>query len=106
MQKNITGQTKHGDEKLVRKFYLRTDIVYTAPGMKDDMTLWENGKKLNLRKHYLVMFLKETFELFNHAYPDVKVAFSKFASLCPVSVLLLKDQQPDNCKCKIHETSH
>ena len=49
------------------------------------------------------MYLRETFELFKRAHPEVKVGFSKFASLRPVNVLLLKDQSPDQCKCKIHE---
>ena len=36
--------------KLVKEFYFRTDIVYTMPGMNDEMTIWTNGKKEKLRK--------------------------------------------------------
>ena len=49
------------------------------------------------------MFLKEVYELFKQSYPDITVGFSKFSSLRPANVLLLKDQHPDMCKCEIHE---
>ena len=49
------------------------------------------------------MFLKEVYELFKQSYPDITVGFSKFVSLRPANVLLLKDQHPDMCKCEIHE---
>ena len=32
-------------QKLVKEFFCEKDIVYTAPGMKDFMTVWENDKK-------------------------------------------------------------
>ena len=40
---------------------------------------------------------------FKQSYPDITVGFSKFASLRPANVLLLKDQHPEMCKCEIHE---
>ena len=49
------------------------------------------------------MFLKEEYELFKQSYPDITLGFSKFASLRPANVLLLKDQHPDMCKWEIHE---
>ena len=107
MTANLNGSTKRGlsedDVNLITDFYYRTDIVYTLPGMKDEMTVWEKGVKSKLRKYYLVMFLKEVYELFKNCYPDVTVGFSKFASLRPRNVFLLKDQQSDQCKCQIHE---
>ena len=32
-------------QKLVKEFFYEKDIVYTAPGMKDFMTVWENDTK-------------------------------------------------------------
>ena len=90
-------------EKRIKDFYLNTDIVYTMPGMNDELTVWENGVKSKIRKYYLIMFLKEVYELFKQCHSDVRVGFSKFASLRPVNVLLLKDQHPDQCKCETHE---
>ena len=91
------------NKKLITNFYVNTDVVYTMPGMHDEMTVWENGIKLKRRKYYLIMFLKEVYELFKQSYPDITVGFNKFASLRPVNVLLLKDQHLDICKCEIHE---
>ena len=73
------------------------------PGMHDEMTVWENGIKSKRRKYYLIMFLKEVYELFKQSYPDITVGLSKFASLRPANVLFLNDQHPDMCKCEIHE---
>ena len=47
-------------DEQVRQFFFRTDIVYTCPGINDTITIWdEGGKKLKLRKFYLLMHLKE-----------------------------------------------
>ena len=78
-------------KKLITDFYVNTDVVYTMPGMHDETTVWENGIKSKCRKYYLITFLKEAYELFKQSYPDITVGFSKFASLRPVNVLLLKD---------------
>ena len=90
------------NKKLITDFYVNTDVGYTMPGMHDEMTVWENGIKSKRRKYYSIMLLKEVYELFKQSYPDITVGFSKFASLRPANVLLLKDQHPDMCKYEIH----
>lgn len=106
-QRNSLEKAKPGlredDIKLISRFYFRTDIVYAMPGINDQMTVWENGIKTRLRKHYLVMFLREAFALFQQCHPNVAVGLSKFCSLRPKNVLLLKHQAADHCKCQIHE---
>ena len=47
--RRTTGITEEV-KKLVRDFYGRPDIVYTAPGMKDEMTVRTSGKKDRVRK--------------------------------------------------------
>ena len=89
--------------KLVKEFYFRTDIVYTMPGMNDEMTIWTNGKKEKLRKHYLVMYIKEAHSLFLSAYPNESIGYVKFANLRPPNVLLLGDTPEYQCKCRTHE---
>ena len=74
------------NKKLITDFYVNTDVVHTMPGMHDEMTVWENGIKSKCRKYYLIMFLKEVYELFKQSYPDITVGFSKFASLRPANV--------------------
>ena len=87
----------------VDSFYQRSDIVWTAPGMKDEITLWEGGVKRKLRKYFLTMYLREAFEISKSSFPDINIGFSKFCSLRPKNVLLLKDTPRDQCKCMKHE---
>ena len=40
---DVKGKVKH--------FFLKQDIVWTSPSIKDEMTVWDtNGKKEKLRK--------------------------------------------------------
>ena len=48
----------------VTEFFYRPDVSYTMPGMKDEMTVWEEGKKIKLRKYYLVLFLREAHHMY------------------------------------------
>ena len=89
--------------KLVQEFYTRADIVYTMPGMKDEVTLWIDGKKVKERKYYLTMFLREAFRIFIETYPENKIGFSKFCSLRPKNVFLVHETPVDQCKCRVHE---
>ena len=91
------------EENVIKNFFFEPDVVYTLPGLKDEKTVWVKGEKQKLRKYYLIMYLKEAFQLFKLAHPEIKIGFSKFASLLPVNVLLLKDQPSDQCKCRFHE---
>lgn len=86
----------------VSQFYFRSDVVYTAPGMRDEITVWKDGKKKKLRKYFLTMFLREAYAIFQSLHPDV-VSFSKFCSLRPENVLLLKNSPVDQCRCRLHE---
>ena len=63
MQKELDSETKQKHE-IVKQFFFEKDIVYTAPGLKDYVTVCEGGKKQRLRKHYLTMFLREAFSFF------------------------------------------
>lgn len=108
MEKSLSGnRTSAGmnDEEVsvVKEFYYRNDISYTAPGMKDEMVIWEDGQKVKRRKYFLTMFLREAYAVFKASHDDFKIGFSKFCDLRPRNVLLLKDTPLDQCKCKIHE---
>lgn len=41
--------------KMVKECYFQADIVCTAPGMKDFMTVHGGQGKQHLQKHYLTM---------------------------------------------------
>lgn len=91
------------DVSVVKDFFYRNDISYTAPGMKDEMVIWEDGQKIKHRKYFLTMFLREAYAVFKASHEDFKIGFSKFCDLRPKNVLLLKNTPLDQCKCKIHE---
>ena len=90
-------------KNLVKDFYFQTNIVYTSPGVKDVMTVWEGGKKTKLRRYYLELTVNEVFALFKEKYPDVKVGKSKFFQLKPPNVLHMSKSPKDQCKCVLHE---
>ncbi|CAB3987234.1 Hypothetical predicted protein [Paramuricea clavata] len=64
----------------VTQFFYRPDISYTMPGMKDEMTVWEQGQKTKLRKYYLVLFLREAYQVYIESFAgdEHHVKFSKF----------------------------
>lgn len=97
--RTVSTETK----ELVEQFYFRSDIVYTEPSMKGVVTVWKNGKKETLRRHYLTMYLKEAFALFKISHPDTVIGLSTFCTLRPPNVLLMKDTPSDQCLCMIHE---
>ena len=82
--------------------FFEKDIVYTAPGLKDYVTVYEGGKKQQLLKHYLTMFLREAFSVFKARYPEISISFTAFCKLRPKNDLL-KNTPMDQCKCKVHE---
>ena len=67
-------------QNLVKDFYFQTNIVYTSPGLKDEMTVWKGGKELKSRRYYVELTVDEVFFLF-------KVGRSKFFELKPPNVL-------------------
>ena len=90
-------------ETAVKEFLTSADISYTAPGMKDEVTVWVNGVKERMRRYYLTLYLREAHVLFLERFPHTDICFSSFASYRPPNVFLLKDTPVDQCKCMIHE---
>lgn len=100
---NISISNEDARYEHVKEFYYRPDIVYTCPGANDFVVVWENGIKKKCQKHYLTMYLREAFCIFNEINPNIEIGFSKFCSLRPKNVLLMKDTPSDQCKCITHE---
>ena len=87
----------------VMDFYFRPDDVYTMPGMKDEMVVWDSdGNKQRKRKYFLTMFLREAFIIYRSEV-DEPVSFAKFCDLRPENVIWLKNSPNDQCKCLTHE---
>ena len=88
----------------VRNFFIRPDIVYTMPDMKDEITFWEKGVKTKQQEYYLTMFLREAHIIYSQSSDHTnKVQFFKFCGLRLRKALLMKDSPKDQCKCMIHE---
>ena len=97
---NEEAQTK---QKLINKFFYEMDIVYTAPGMKDFITVWENDKKQRLRKYYSTVYLSEAHGIFKAKHPDVTIGYPAFCKKKTQNVLLLKNTPLDQSRCEKHE---
>jgi hypothetical protein len=78
-------------QNAVRAFYFRSDISYTMPGLKDEMTVWTNGKKERLRNHYLTMFLQKHFQCFKKYTMQLVLAFRHFVAFDLPMYFLLKN---------------
>lgn len=66
----------------IRGFFIRPDIAYTIPGMKDEITFWGKGVKTKQRKYYLTMFLPEAYEIYSQSSDYFnKVNFLMFCEL-------------------------
>ena len=94
LERNIQKMQGLSDEtkECVKNFFFRPDISYTMLGMKDMMTIWSDGGKLKLRKHYLTMFLREAYYMYceqNERDSAHGLANSTFCKLRPRNVLLL-----------------
>ena len=85
--------------QFVKDFYTHSDIVYTMPSMKDELTIWERCE----RRYYLTMFLREAYNIYSNLPIIEKVKFSTFCELHPKNLLLLNQFPADQCKCMIHE---
>ena len=78
----------------VSSFFGRSDVVYTCPGLKDEVIVYIDGKE-KLRKKYLTMFLREAYGMFQDIHPDIKIGFSTFCKERPKNVLLLHETPAD-----------
>ena len=48
------------------------------PGMKDEITIWENGTKKREKNYYFIMFLRKAYKIYIELPVSDKVKFSKF----------------------------
>ena len=91
-------------EEMVHKFYNDNEVSWQAPGMKDFIIKYDaDGEKKRVQKKYLLMTLREAYELFRKQHPDVYIGKSKFSELRPVHILPQRYTPENVCVCKIHE---
>jgi hypothetical protein len=87
----------------VQAFYVQDSVSRQAPGRRDFVTTWQNGKKEHLQKRHMMFSLKEAHALFQEEHPDVKIGLTKFSSFRPVNVLSCSETPRNVCLCQRHE---
>ena len=87
--------TKHRknriDPNVVKEFFFREDISRVMPGKRYATKLGPG--------YLLQVPLQSAFELFKSVHPNLKIGFSKFASLRPKNVRLLNNSHREYCVC-------
>ena len=81
-------------------FFIRPDIVYTMPGMKDEIIFWEKDKATEILADHVPT--KSLWNIQSSHYTN-KVTCSKFCELRPRYVLLMKHSPKNQCKCVMSE---
>ena len=62
------------------EFYQNDGYSQQLPGKKDCVSI---GKNVHVSKRLILCNLKELYTAFKDKHPDLKISFSKFASLRP-----------------------
>lgn len=100
--------TKTIDEKTVKcvkEFYSSDEISRVCPGKRDYVTVDENNIKIAKQRRLILMNLKEAYAVFKEQHINLKVGFSKFASLRPPECILALDTAGTHsvCVCMYHQ---
>lgn len=95
------------DDEIVKAFYTDDEISATMPGKKDVLvTKDDDGNRVELRKRLLLGTLRELYVSFKEKYANLKVGFSKFASLKPRECVFVKSCGTHTvCVCTYHQNA-
>lgn len=86
---------------LIKAFYCDDEHTRQLPGKKDCVSV---GKKQYMPKRLILCNLKELFAAFKVKYPDIKISFSKFASLRPKWCIAVGPKGTHSvCVCTKHQ---
>ncbi|XP_033120803.1 uncharacterized protein LOC117119932, partial [Anneissia japonica] len=85
--------------KAVADFFCRDDISWQSPNRKDYVLI----EKVPVQKRFLIMSLKECYQLFISENPTIKIGVSKFCDLRPTHVNLSNAFPHNQCSEKGNE---
>lgn len=73
------------------------------PGRKDNKSVKVDGKRVQVQKRQLILYMREAYQMYKTVNPESTVSLSSFNKLKPDYIinLTLKDQQV--CLCRYHE---
>jgi hypothetical protein len=105
-----TGNPKRGKTlpqetvNRVISFFNDPGVSREMPGVKDYVSVNENGKRTHKQKRLILGNLKEIFCNFKEKYPGDTVSFSKFAELRPKECVLAGASGTHTvCVCLVHQ---
>lgn len=88
----------------VKTFFETDEVSRCLPGIKDYISVKENGWKVKKTKRLLLGNLREVYSLFKERHEDVKIGLSKFCQLRPQNVILANASGSHNvCVCTKHQ---
>lgn len=89
---------------IVKKYYECDDISRCMPGIKDFVSVTENGIKIHKTKRLLLGNLREVYAMFQEKHGQHKIGLSKFCELRPKNVVLADACGAHNvCVCTKHQ---
>lgn len=91
-------------EETVKRFYLEPDVSKELPGKKDCVSVKLGDSRVMKQKRLILGNLKEIYSLFKERHPELKIGFTKFASLRPKECVLAGAPGTHTvCVCAIHQ---
>lgn len=91
-------------QERIKNFYLCDDVSRMMPGMKDYVSVVENGEKQHKQKRLLLFNIQDLHTKFRKAFPDEKIGLTKFQALRPRECISAGPSGTHNvCVCKIHQ---
>ena len=85
----------------VLQFYQNVEYSRQLPSKKDCISI---GKNVHVSKRLILCNLKELYTAFKDKHPDLKISFSKFASLRPKWCITVGPKGTHSvCVCTAHQ---
>lgn len=107
--KKKIGSRTLSDEvvKVVQEYYRSDEVSKICPGLRDYVTVTDDGQKITIQRRLVLMNLKEAYVKFkiDERYKEYKVGFSKFAELRPPECVLAFEKYGthNSCVCQYHQ---
>lgn len=106
VKKKIGSRTLSDDTVIVVQDFYRSDAISRlCPGLRDYVTVTDEGEKKCIQRRLVLMNLKEAYVKFKERMKEYKVGFSKFAELRPPECVLALEKYGthNSCVCQYHQ---
>lgn len=106
VNKKIGSRILNSDAvKAVQDFYRCDEVSRLCPGLREYVTVTDEGEKKHIQRRLVLMNLKEAYLKFKEKFEHFKVGFSKFAELRPPECVLALEKYGthNSCVCQYHQ---